>query len=90
MQLKRTVLMSVVCTATKDHAEVCDNLLTLETMWDVCAPYYHQKLFMLLPKTICKSTIQAPAHCKGQGSYLCHGIDDCRLTVGKEEHGGLL
>lgn len=82
--------MSVVCTATEDHAEVCDNLLTLEAMWDVCALYCHQKLFMLLPKTICKSIIQAPAHCKGQESYFCHGIDYCRFTVEKEGHRSLM
>ena len=27
---------------------------------------------------MCKSLIHVPADSKEQGSYLCHGIDDCR------------
>lgn len=42
------------------------------------------------PETMCKSKVQAPADSKGQQSYFCHGIADCRLTVGKEGHIRLL
>lgn len=54
---------------------------------------------MLAPETMWMSVARAvarypvisiPADCKGQGSYVCHGIDDCRLRVEKEGHRRVL
>lgn len=82
VQLKKAILMSVVCTVTRNHTEVHDTC----RHWTPCGCPYS----MLSPETICKSMIHAPTYCKGQGSYSCHGIDFCRCTVEKEGHKSLL
>lgn len=41
---------------------------------------------MLRPETMWKAMICVPTDCKGQGSYLCSGVDDCRLSAGIEGH----
>lgn len=45
---------------------------------------------MLVPETMWKSMIHVVTDCKEQGSYFCSSIDDCKLTVEKEEHKRLL
>lgn len=44
---------------------------------------------MLIQETIQKSMTHVPTDSKGQGRYFCHSIDDCKLSVEKEEHKGL-
>lgn len=43
---------------------------------------------MLSPETRSKSMISAATDCEGQGSFVCSGVNDCRLTVENEKHGG--
>lgn len=85
--LPEAMLMFLICTAIADHSEVHGmgwgpwHVLMLESrcQWSV-----------LSPETIRKSMIHSPADCKGQGSYFCHGFDDCRHSLEKEERRGLL
>jgi hypothetical protein len=42
---------------------------------------------VLFPGTTKKSMIHTLTDCKGQGSYFCIGINDCRLTVEKGHRG---
>lgn len=39
---------------------------------------------VLLSETMCKTMICSPYDSKGQGSYICHSIDNCRNTIRKD------
>lgn len=76
MQQQRAMLMFMIYTVTRDHAEV------LGICW-YQRPYGCSWSF-LSPETMCKSMVLATVDWKGWGNYFCHGINDYRLTVEKK------